>query len=106
MGYGRPVYNRHPGASADFVAMQTEQEIFQQVRSVLTELFELDPAKVVPEARLYQELDIDSLDAIDLIIELKRITGRKVQPEQFRHVRTVQDVVVAVRDLMQDPTTT
>jgi acyl carrier protein len=85
--------------------MQTEQEIFQQVRSVLVELFELDPERVVPEARLYQELDIDSLDAIDLIIELKRITGRKVQAEQFRHVRTVQDVVVAVRDLMQDPTT-
>ncbi len=85
--------------------MQTEQEIFQQVRDVLVELFELDPARIVADARLYQELDIDSLDAIDLIIELKRITGRKVQPEQFRHVRTVQDVVAAVRDLMQDPTT-
>ena len=85
--------------------MQTEQEIFQQVRDVLVELFELDPARIVADARLYQELDIDSLDAIDLIIELKRITGRKVQPEQFRHVRMVQDVVAAVRDLMQDPTT-
>ncbi len=85
--------------------MQTEQEIFQQVRGVLVDLFELAPERIVPEARLYQELDIDSLDAIDLIIELKRVTGRKVQPEQFRHVRTVEDVVRAVRELLADPST-
>lgn len=85
--------------------MQTEQEIFQQVRDVLVDLFELTPERIAPEARLYQELDIDSLDAIDLIIELKRVTGRKVQPEQFRHVRTVQDVVLAVQDLLHDKST-
>ena len=84
--------------------MHSEQEIYGQVRRVLAELFELPPEKIVPSANLYTDLDIDSLDAIDLILELKQITGRKVQPEQFRHVRTVGDVVVAVRDLMQDET--
>jgi acyl carrier protein len=85
-------------------SMRSEQEIFGQVRRVLIDLFELPPEKVVLDANLYTDLDIDSLDAIDLILELKQITGRKVQPEQFRHVRTVGDVVVAVRDLMQDET--
>jgi acyl carrier protein len=85
-------------------SMRSEQEIFGQVRRVLADLFELPPEKIVPHANLYTDLDIDSLDAIDLILELKQITGRKVQPEQFRHVRTVSDVVAAVRELMQDET--
>ena len=50
------------------------------------------------------DLDIDSLDAIDLILGLKQISGRQGQPEQFRHVRTVGDVRFAVRELMQDET--
>ena len=82
--------------------MYTEKEIFEQVRGVLVQLFELDPARIVPEARLYDDLDIDSLDAIDLILELRQLTGRKVQPEQFKHVRTVGDVVGAVQDLLRD----
>lgn len=84
--------------------MHTEQEIFERVRHVLVELFELPAERIVLDAHLYTDLDIDSLDAIDLILELKQITGRKVQPEQFRNVRTVRDVVVAVRELMQDET--
>ena len=82
--------------------MYTEKEIFEKVRGVLVQLFELDPAKIVSEARLYDDLDIDSLDAIDLILELKQLTGRKVQPEQFKHVRTVGDVVSAVHALLRD----
>jgi len=82
--------------------MHTEQEIFEQVRRVLAELFELPPEKILLDAHLYTDLDIDSLDAIDLILELKELTGRKVQPEQFKHVRTVRDVVTAVRMLLDE----
>lgn len=82
--------------------MQTEEQIFEQVRRVLVELFELAPEKITLDAHLYDDLDIDSLDAIDLILELKTLTGRKVQPEQFRHVRTVRDVVGAVSALLRD----
>jgi acyl carrier protein len=84
--------------------MQSQEEIYRQVSNVLVELFELDPAKVVWDAHLYEDLDIDSLDAIDLILELKELTGRKVQPEQFKQVRTVRDVVNAVHHLMLDET--
>lgn len=82
--------------------MHSEQQIFDRVKTVLVELFELDPAKIHASARLYDDLDIDSLDAIDLMLELKNLTGRKVQPEQFKHVRTVGDVVVAVQNLLHD----
>lgn len=81
--------------------MQTTQEVFEQLRSVLHELFEIDPAKVTLEAHLYTDLEIDSIDTIDLILRLKEITGRKIQPDQFRHVRTVGDAVSAIHTLLQ-----
>ncbi len=82
--------------------IDAEQNILEQVRSVLARLFELDPARIEPSSKLYEDLDIDSLDAIDLMIELKELTGRKVKPEQFKHVRTVGDVVTAVQKLVRD----
>jgi len=82
--------------------IDAEQNILEQVRSVLARLFELDPGRIEPSSKLYEDLDIDSLDAIDLMIELKELTGRKVKPEQFKHVRTVGDVVAAVQKLVHD----
>lgn len=76
--------------------MRTEEEIYAKLREVLVELFELDPAKITLDANLYTDLDIDSIDAVDLVIQLKEITGKKIQPEEFKLVRTVGDVVRAV----------
>ena len=81
--------------------MQTTEEIFDQLRTVLHELFEIDPLQVTLEAHLYNDLEIDSIDTIDLILRLKEITGRKIQPDQFRHVRTVGDAVNAIHALIQ-----
>ena len=55
-----------------------------------------------PETNLYEDLEIDSIDAIDLIDHIKRETGRKLQAEDFRNVRTVEDVVQAVLKVQQD----
>jgi len=76
--------------------MQTRDQIFAQLKSLLVELFEIPAEKIVPEAHLFKDLDIDSIDAIDLMMHLKELTGKKIQPEAFKHVRTVQDVVEAV----------
>lgn len=80
--------------------MKTRDEVFQHLRSVLVELFEIDADKIKPEANLYDDLDIDSIDAVDLVLKLKEYTGRKIQPQQFRHVRTVGDVVDAVMEIL------
>lgn len=77
----------------------TQDEIFAKVRELLVELFEVDPAKITLEAQLYQDLEVDSIDAIDLILRLKEYTGKKVKPEDFKHVRSVGDVVSAVHSL-------
>ena len=74
----------------------TEQEIYRLLRDTLTELFEIEPERITPDTNLYDDLEIDSIDAIDLIDRIKRETGRKLQAEDFRNVRTVNDVVQAV----------
>lgn len=80
--------------------MNTQQQIYARVLQVLEQLFEVDPAQVSLGSNLYQDLDIDSIDAVDLVMELKKITGKKIQPDDFKAVRTVQDVVDAVDKLV------
>lgn len=84
------------------VTMNSREDILEHVRDILVELFELPPEKITPEARLYDDLDIDSIDAVDLILKLKEVTGRKVQPQTFKHVRTVADVIAAIESLMAE----
>lgn len=79
----------------------TEQEIQKILTDALVELFEADESKITPETHLYQDLEIDSIDAIDLIDHIKRQTGYKLQAEDFRNVRTVADVVEAVKKIAQ-----
>ena len=86
------------------VNVKSREEILVYLRETLVELFELKPEQIVPEANLYSDLDIDSVDAVDLILKLKDLTGRKIQPQTFKHVRTVNDVIDAIESLMaQNP---
>lgn len=81
--------------------MQTREEILEQVRTTLVELFELAPERIAVEARLNEDLEIDSIDAVDLMDRLRRQTGRKISAEDFRSVRTVGDLVGAIHNLLQ-----
>lgn len=74
----------------------TEQEIRKILTDALVNLFEIEPERIKPETNLYEDLEIDSIDAIDLIDHIKRETGRKLKADDFRNVRTVDDVVQAV----------
>ena len=79
--------------------MKTKEELFAELQDIFVELFELEKEDVTLEATLYDELDIDSIDAVDLVVKLKEVTGKKIQPEEFKAVRTVSDVVEAVHAL-------
>jgi acyl carrier protein len=85
------------------VTSKTREEILEHLRVVLSDLFELKPEQIVPEARLYEDLDLDSIDAVDLFLVLKEITGRKIQPQAFKDVRTISDVVDAIQKLTSQP---
>lgn len=74
--------------------MQADRDnIFHELKRIMHELFEIDPAVIQLDSHLYDELDIDSIDAVDLIANLQTITGRKFNPEEFESVRLVSDVV-------------
>lgn len=72
---------------------QQQTDIFNHIKKVMIELFEIDEAKLRPDAKLYEELDIDSIDAVDLLIELKSVAGQNIKPEDFTQAETLQDIV-------------
>jgi len=78
----------------------TSDDVLVRLRSVLHETFEIDPARVVPEANLFTDLELDSIDAIDLAIQVQDMTGTRIKPEDFKSVRTVGDVVATVQALV------
>ena len=78
-----------------------KEEIYPWLVGMLHEMFELDKTKITLDAHLYEDLDIDSIDAVDLAVKLKEITGKRLQPEVFKRVRTVGDVVEALSELLE-----
>ena len=80
----------------------TDEEIFQTLSGFLQDMFEVPGDKISLDARLFEELDLDSIDAVDLVVKLQEVTGKKIKPEQFKTVRTVRDVVQQVHVLLVD----
>ncbi|MBO6066532.1 MAG: acyl carrier protein [Kiritimatiellae bacterium] len=78
----------------------TEQEVEKQIVDILVADFEIDAAKLKPETNLFTELDLDSIDAVDLVVRLQQATGKKVNPEDFKQIRTLGDVTQAVLKLV------
>ncbi|MDD2738609.1 acyl carrier protein [Methylomonas lenta] len=76
--------------------MKTQDEVFATLRQIMAEMFELAPEDIVLSASLSQDLDIDSIDAVDLMVRLREITGKRINPEDFKNARTIQDVVDTV----------
>ncbi|MES2611819.1 MAG: acyl carrier protein [Pseudomonadota bacterium] len=79
-----------------------KEAIYARIAAILQETFEIDAARITPEARLYDDLDIDSIDAVDLIVQLKPWVGKRLNADAFKSVRTVQDVVDALHRLVND----
>lgn len=81
--------------------MQTKEEIYKELKCILVDIFEMDESAITLEARLYEELDLDSIDAVDLVVKLQKVTGKRVKPEEFKSARQVRDVVNIIHNLMQ-----
>ncbi|BDT59733.1 acyl carrier protein [Massilia varians] len=77
-------------------------ELFTWVADLLADMFELDRASLSPASNLYADLDIDSIDAVDLAVKLKQMTGKRLQPEVFKTIRTIGDVVDALAGLAEE----
>lgn len=78
----------------------SDEEILGRLREVLHGTFEIDPAQVTPSAQLFTDLELDSIDAVDLAIQVQEMRGMRIKPEDFKSVRTVGDVIVTVHALL------
>ena len=74
-------------------------ELLEHIRRTLVDLFQLPREQITPEARLADDLEIDSIDVVDLMEEIRQFTGKKVTVEDFRAVRTVSDLVDVLQRL-------
>jgi acyl carrier protein len=78
----------------------SNEDILARLKEVLRDTFEIDPLRVQPQTHLFTELELDSIDAVDLAIQVQDMTGTRIKPEDFKNVRTVDDVVTTVRALL------
>ena len=83
------------------VSALSRDQIFSELQRELCALFELTPEQITPKARLYDDLDLDSIDAVDLAVRLQELTKKRIKPDQFKAVRTVEDVVDAVEQMLR-----
>ena len=79
----------------------SRDEVMQTIAGYLHDLFEVPRDKITAKARLVEDLDLDSIDAVDLVVKLQDYTGKKIQAAEFKSVRTVGDVVERVHAQLQ-----
>lgn len=77
-----------------------DEAVLVRLQEILRDTFEIDPARVTPSAHLFTDLELDSIDAVDLAIQVQDMTGMRIKPEDFKNVRTVGDVVATVHTLL------
>ncbi len=82
--------------------MKNRDEIFAQLTNTLVDEFDLEPQTITMDATLYDELDLDSIDTVDLVLQLQELIGKKIDPNTFKSVRTIKDVVNAVEQLINE----
>ncbi len=81
------------------VSEMSQEQLFIWVVDLLADMFELEKSTLTLDSNLYADLDIDSIDAVDLAVKLKQMTGLRMQPEVFKQIRTIGDVIHALSNL-------
>lgn len=84
--------------------MYTKDEIFEHIKTILTQDFECDASLLKSDARLVEDLDLDSIDAVDLVVRLQKIVKTKASPEDFKQIRTLGDLVDVVEKIVNNDT--
>ena len=79
----------------------TKEEILTKMQDILSEEFEIDKEKITLNAKLYEDLELDSIDAVDILVKMKELIPGKIDPEMFKKVITVQDIVDLLHQLIQ-----
>lgn len=88
--------------AANQTTESARERILAELRAVLSEMFEIDPARIHPEADLKNDLGLDSIDAIDMAARLQSITGKKLELGTLKSIRKVADVVNVVEAQLEE----
>lgn len=75
----------------------SDEEVLVEVKKVLMEEFEVEESVITLEANFYEDLGLDSLDAIDLIVTLNNFYNIEVEPTESEEIRTVQNLIEIVK---------
>lgn len=79
----------------------TREEILNKLTEILVDDFEIKKDLIVPNANLFEDLELDSIDAVDLAVKVQYFTEKKIPPENFKKIRTINDVVDTIEDLLK-----
>lgn len=79
----------------------SKEEIAEKLKEIMVNDFEISEDLIKPEANLFKDLEFDSIDAVDLAVKLQQYTGKRIQPQDFKEIRTFEDVVNAVAELLK-----
>jgi acyl carrier protein len=77
-----------------------KDEVFNRISDYLVTQFEIPPGKIIPQAHLFKDLELDSIDALDWFSAMESEIGLPIIEEELKQIRTIQDVVdYVVRNL-------
>lgn len=77
----------------------TNEEVFSKLKDILVKDFDIDESLVKPEALIAEDLDLDSIDAVEMIVKIKPFINGKIGPEDFKAIKTVDDVVKLIQPM-------
>lgn len=83
------------------MAKYTKEQIFEELKNILIEELEIPENDINLNANLFTDLDLDSIDAVDIAVRMQKFTNKKLSPAEFKQIKTVNDIVEAVYDLLQ-----
>ena len=81
----------------------TKEDVFLKFQEILVEEFEINKELITPDAKLYEDLELDSIDLIDLMVKMKEYMSGKLEPEQFKKAVSIQDVIDIIYPLVKKP---
>lgn len=78
----------------------SKEDIFNELKTILVDDLEIPEAEIKESSNLFTDLDLDSIDAVDIAVRMQCYTDKKLPPEEFKKIQTIDDVVNAVWNLM------
>lgn len=81
---------------------KSREEVFDIVYDILVKDFECSREDLKPETRLFEDLDLDSIDAVDFLVRLQKLTEKRVNPEDFKKIRTLDDLVNVIEKIINE----